>query len=178
MSDETKQEVIEAEFIPAPEEQPKVVITPLEQTKKKRGWPKGKPRKTAFQRLDPKKQLFVMNALSGKSATEAVALSGYSTNSDVAMRVRAHTLMNNQNVQNALQEKLNEIFPELHTKVAERLNEILNMPIRESAHGKGVSISDFLSTARFLQDVYGWKAPTKHFRVNANVKHKRLLPSD
>jgi hypothetical protein len=146
-------------------------------TIKKRGWPKGKPRKTAFQRLDVRKQRFVVEVLAGKDQTSAAIAAGYSPDPNSA-KVRGNALMNNPKVQNALQEKLDRIYPNLTEKVADRLMEIMEKPIREGIHGKGISVSEFLATANFLKDVYGWKAPTKHFRLNASAKVKRLLPSD
>lgn len=141
--------------------------------KKKRG----RPPKTQFQKLDARKQKFVLEVLDGKSATEAVINAGYSDDPN-SSRVRGAQLMANPKVMNALQEKIDRIYPNLTEKVAERLMEVLEMPIREGVHQKGVTISEFLATARFLQDVYGWKAPTKHVRANLSVKAKHLLPSD
>lgn len=147
--------------------------------RKRKGWPKGKPRKTAFQRIDSRKQRFVLEVLNGRSQTEAAALAGYSTKSPAALRVQGSNLMSNPKVQNALQEKLDTLYPNLNEKVAAKLAEIMEMPLREGPHSPGVSISEFLATARFLQDVYGWKAPAKSIRANVKVDAtKRLLPSD
>ncbi len=172
MSDETK-ETIEAEIVaevPAP--------SPTTPPVKRKGWPKGKARKTSFQRLDSRRQKFVMEVLNGRTQTDAAALAGYSTKSPGALRAQSVQLMNNQKIQNALQEKLDTLYPNLNEKVAAKLAEIMEMPLREGPHSQGVSIAEFLATARFLQDVYGWKAPTKSLHVRANVKTKRLLPSD
>jgi hypothetical protein len=173
MSDQTKPEVVEAKIVSestTPQQPPTVTI-------KKRGWPKGKPRKTAFQRLDVRKQRFVVEVLAGKDQTSAAIAAGYSPDPNSA-KVRGHALMSNPKVQNALQEKLDRIYPNLTEKVAERLMEILEQPLREGMHNKGISVSEFLATANFLKEVYGWRAPTKHLRVNASVRAKRLLPSD
>ena len=74
---------------------------------------------------------------------------------------------------------LDALDPNLNEKVATKLAEIMERPLREGPHSPGVSISEFLATARFLQDVYGWKAPAKSIRANVKVDAtKRLLPSD
>jgi hypothetical protein len=179
VSDETtKQEIVDA--IVAEVLSPETAPTPdpiSDPNKKKRGWPKGKPRRTAFRSIDAKKQRFVLEILNGRNQTEAAVMAGYSPDPNSA-KVRGNALMNNPKVQNALQEKLDLIYPNLTEKVADKLMEIMERPIREGIHDKGISVSEFLSTANFLRDVYGWKAPTKHMRLNATVKSKRLLPSD
>lgn len=140
---------------------------------------RGRPKKTQFQKLDSRKQKFVMEILNSRTQTEAAQLAGYSTKSEGSLRVQGANLMNNPRIQNALQEKLDALYPNLNEKVATKIAAIMEMPFREGPHSFGVSIAEFLATARFLQDVYGWRAPAKSLHVRARVDAtRRLLPQD
>lgn len=125
--------------------------------------PKASPnttRNTVFKKLPAKKQVFVQGVVSGLSATEAALEAGFGGPDPLRKRRHAaivgNKLMNLVQVQNAIQEKLREKFPNGEETLAKMLKEILEYPLDKMGYKDcPVKTSDKLRAAEFYLKILG-----------------------
>lgn len=125
-------------------------------------------RKTAWDKLTPDKQRVVNEVLSGTPASHAVQ-KVYGEQDKKKAEKKAYDIIQNPKVQNALQEKLNQMYPNLSEGVAKKLKLIMEQPIKFDRDAPGISVTEYLKVVEFLSAVQGWKAPTKSWNLKANL---------
>lgn len=125
-------------------------------------------RKTAWDKLTPQKQVFVNEVLSGTPASHAVTkILGVEDKKKAEKK--AYDLVQSPSVQNALQERLNQMYPNLSEGVAKKLKLIMEQPIKFEKEAPGITVNEYLKVVEFLSTVQGWKAPSKSVSLKANV---------
>jgi hypothetical protein len=100
------------------------------------------------------------------------------TGGSSAVNNRAQALLSSPKVVNALEEKLNELYPDLKDKIAHRLDGVLNKTV---VSGKEfgphnpmppdcITIEEFLKVVETLIRVNGWEAARKTAHLRGEVK--------
>jgi hypothetical protein len=175
---DTKPKVVEPSPAPA-EPAPKAQVSSLapalgtdspqaDEPKKKRRY-----RNTAFKRLDPRRQKFVMNYLQSSNALESVRKSGYQVKDPLQQKVQVQRLLNQEKVQNALQEKIREMFPNVEEHIAKELHALAVLPLKLSREDIGATVTEKLAILDKYIKIFGFEAPKKVQSLQARVN---LLP--
>jgi hypothetical protein len=146
----------------------------VEERKKRRA----KARNTNFKKLNVQQQKFVLATIATNSPQQAVKEAGYvPAGGTSAVNNRAAALLSSPKVVNALEEKLNELYPDLKDKIAHRLDSVLQ---KQVVSGKGygplnpmppdcITIEEFLKVVDTMIRVNGWEAAKKSAHIRANV---------
>jgi hypothetical protein len=146
---------------------------------------RARARNTAFKKLNVQQQKFVLGTIATNDPKEAARQAGYApSGSNNALTTRAHNLLSSPKVVNALEEKLNELYPDLKDKIAHRLDGVLNKTV---VSGKAfgpmnpmppdcITIEEFLKVVDTMIRVNGWEAAKKSAHIRANVPAGSFLP--
>lgn len=121
----------------------------------------------------PREQRFVLELASGKDKSEAAEAVGLS-------RSAGHLLYSRPRVQNALQETLYRMYPELDLRIAGWLGKVLDAPDQVDLPGdaNAVSIKDKLAVVKQLVEVLGHKAPERKLTISADVTDIVKFPTE
>jgi hypothetical protein len=140
---------------------------------------KAKARNTNFKKLNVQQQKFVLSTIETNDPRAAVKAAGYvPTGGASAVNNRAQALLSSPKVVNALEEKLNELYPDLKDKIAHRLDAVLQ---KQVVSGKGygplnpmppdcITIEEFLKVVDTMIRVNGWEAAKKSAHIRGEVK--------
>ena len=167
-----------------------VVESAPKQTKKRdfvteRKVRRAKARNTNFKKLNVQQQKFVLATIATNDPKTAVKEAGYvPSGSPQAVHQRAHSLLSSPKVVNALEEKLNELYPDLKDKIAERLDSVLTKTV-VSAKSYGpmnpmppdcITVDEFLKVVDAMIRVNGWEAAKKTAHIRGEFKAGGYLP--
>lgn len=123
-----------------------------------------------MKKLKPAQQVFVMEALTpGVTPKQAAINAGYS---EKGANVTAHNLLGNQKVQNALQEKIQELYPNIQQQLASKLKEILDMDLKHHPDQDGITPGDALKAIQTYVKIFGYEAPKKTAHLSAKLTGK------
>lgn len=130
-------------------------------------------RKTAFDKITTQKQLFVNEILSGTPGATAVMKLGMESDPDKAAK-KAYDLVHNPKVALALNERMNDMYPNLSEQLAKKIKYLLDLPIKFDHHdpSPGLTPKQFLEYTEFLSKIHGWEAPKKSAHLRAMVTQK------
>lgn len=106
-----------------------------------------------------------MDTLSGTHAVEAGAKVQLTEK-------RSMALVHSPRFQNALQEQLARIYPDIEVRVADAILSVLEAPLKLEGdkYGVGVKPADRLAAAKALIDVLGYKAPSVSLSHTTSTK--------
>lgn len=138
--------------------------------------PKRRPaRNTAFKKLPLRQQKFVMEYIQNptNSATAAVKAAGYRNKTDQLARIRGVRLLESHKVQNALQEKIREMYPNVEEKLARQLQQLADLPLKLTKEDVGATVTEKLAILDKFIKIFGFEAPKKVQSLQAKVN---LLP--
>jgi hypothetical protein len=137
---------------------------------------RAKARNTNFKKLNVQQQKFVLATIATNSPQQAVKEAGYvPAGGTSAVNNRAAALLSSPKVVNALEEKLNELYPDLKDKIASRLDAVLTKRVVSAASMKAfpdpdaITIEEFLKVVDTMIRVNGWEAAKKSAHIRANV---------
>lgn len=137
-------------------------------------------RKKAWDKITPQKQAFINEVLSGTPSSVAVTKLNLATTPERAKR-KGYDLVNDPKVQMALQERMNEMYPNLSEQVAMKIKYMLDLPVKFSKDDSaGLSPKEFLAFAEYLAKINGWEAvkKTTHLRANFNAPQGFKFPGE
>ena len=125
----------------------------------------------AKKRLSVKEQKFVQTLVSGNSQgpAQAVLDAGYLTTMKNAPSMAAQ-ILERPRIQNAMAKAIQERYPDIPSKGAEVIFNILDNPEESSAVK--------LKALEYLMKLFGWAAPIKSASVNVSFKDQLALPGD
>lgn len=104
----------------------------------------------------------------GMSGQQAVINAGYQPKDEKSARSIAEVTLHRPRVQQAIAEILAEKYPDVGNDAAGVLRDIL--------HDVAATHSEKMKAIELLAKFFGWNAPTKHQRLNANIRYK--LPGE
>lgn len=91
-----------------------------------------------------------------------------------------YNLVQHPQVYAAIQERLDEMYPDLTTHMVEKIKQILAQPMSFDAATtktkQGLSVNEFIKVAEYLASIQGWKAPTRKQVLTADVSKLVKLP--
>jgi hypothetical protein len=128
---------------------------PIDFTKKKPKKRVTKKSLSASAALAPHEQVVLMETMGGTPIHEAGAKVQLSEKKSVA-------LVHSPRFQNALQEQLARIYPDIEARIADAILSVLQAPMKLEGDPSSVGVKpgDILKAAGMLTDVMGFKAPS------------------
>lgn len=137
-------------------------------------------RKKAFDKLTVNNQLFVNEILTGTPGATAITKLGMASTPDKAAK-KAYDLINTPKVALALNEKMNEMYPNLAEQVSKKIKYLMDLPIKFDAFEKGPGLTpgQFLKYVEYLSKLHGWEAAKKSAHLRAVVtQHGFKFPGE
>jgi hypothetical protein len=142
-----------------------------------------KARNTNFKKLNVQQQKFVLATIATNSPQQAVKEAGYvPAGGTSAVNNRAAALLSSPKVVNALEEKLNELYPNLRDKVSDRLDGLLSKRVMSKEAMKAfpdpdaITVEEFNATLDRLIRICGYEKPKVTGHLRANVTPGSYLP--